>query len=363
MALLTDPAAPITVLVPTNDAFAELGDDLDLSRRAMLTDPLSAVVLRTHVLNFDQSLKSVYPAVNTTNVLGQRVVLASPSGVAAAAAAAADEAASPAPAPAPALAAAETAVTPRSAAPRKAGGGGGARRLAQAKTVILADDGSATVTNVTGGGGGSGSGDAGVGGFAPFLSAIAGLFGSLFTSNPSSSSSSPMTGVTTTPSYAAAKAKHTCVGGCVSAKDWRAVAGGRNASILAGNGRTCSGYVHAVDTVLLPALIEQKGGKGKASVFVVGDGVTGKKAAVVTVPASLASANVTVALEGAAAAAKKGAPAPAPADTADDAAAAPPAIAGATLAPKGARVVEPKGKAAAAAAPEPAPKKKGGVPA
>ena len=319
-------------MVPTNDALSELSDDLDLSRRALLSDPLSAVVLRAHVLNFSAPLREIYPAGNVTNMLGQRVRLESPAGLAARAA---DDADADAPAPA-------TEVAPLSK-PRKSSGG--ARKLAQTFTVGDAPAPSPSMMTNNNNNTNDGS--------ANFLNTIMSLFTGLFTSNNSK---------TMTPSYTSAKAKHGCMGGCTTAQDWRAIAGGRNASILAGNGRTCGGYVHAVDTVLLPVLLEQKDGKKGGAVFTVGDGIgDGKtKAATVTVPGDLATANVTVVRVG------KQEEATTPAEpvatpTADADAAPPPvAAAGATIAPKGVRSVEPKGKAAIAPAPAPGKAKKAG---
>ena len=332
VALLSDPDLPLSVLVPTNDALSELSDYLDLSRRALLSDPLSAVVLRAHVLNFSAPLRDIYPAGNVTNMLGQRVTLESPAGLAARAADADTTADAPAPA---------TEVAPLSK-PRKTSGG--ARRLAQTHAVGDAPAPSpptSTTTTTTNDGSGN------------FLNTVLSLFAGLFTSNNST---------TMTPEYRAQKARHACLGGCTSAKDWRATAGGRSASILAGNGRTCGGYVHAVDSVLLPLLLDRASGVGGGTVFTVGggtgDGTT--KAATVTVPGDLATANVTVVRVGGEEAAVV-ADEPVAAPTAGaDAAPPPSAAAGATIAPKGVGTVKPKGKVVSAPAPAPGEAKKAG---
>jgi len=331
VALLSDPDAPVSVLVPVNDAFVELANDLDMSPRAMAADPLAPVVLRTHVLNLTARLADLYPAANVTNMLGGTVVLLSPSGVAKQAVAA--------PAPAP------------SAVAKPAREAGNRRRLAQATTVVSTPDGGAD------------------GGLGSFLAAVMGIVGSLAstggTGNDTASASSPlgaMMGGSGGPMPMLFKPGRSCAGGCVSARDWRALSGGRNATVLAGNGRTCSGRVHAIDSVLLPQLLSQEKA-GRGAVFVVGDGAaTGAPASTVTVGGP---GDVTVVLAKAGGGkAKKQAPAaaapapasarqPVPAPARADAAPPPaPAVAGATVAPRGAKPAP-----AAAAAPA------GGVPA
>lgn len=175
-----------------------------------------------------------------------------------------------------------------------------------------------------------------------------------------------------------------CAGGCSRVVDWTFAPVGktaasslpdnatfavlRNATVEAGNVRTCGGYLHVVDGVLVPELLSKKEkGKGdsRAAVLELGDG-NGAAVSRVTVPldrsvdddTGLARANVTVEYLGkvakSVAARDKAAAAAAAAAAKKAASAASPAPAPAPAVPAKKDAKEDEGDAAAAA-PSPAP--------
>ena len=402
-ALLNDPDAPITVLAPDNAALTSAAKALGIPLSGALngSEPMVSAILRTHVLNTTKPLSGLGPETTVTSFAGTPVRVFSPTLVAekknkgkkASPPPAADDDAAAAPAPAP-PAKKKAAVDPAEPVParRLLSSKSPRRSLSEENTYVNKEatattnlntpdpnvGGSAIISTVVdlanGALGGNksavanGNGNSTGSGVSPvdallnsFISLFAGIMGgggdggngssssssSLFMGNPSQ-----MMG----PGWKVSK-RRGCAGGCSRANDWTFAPLGksaasslpdnatfavlRNATVEAGNVRTCGGFLHVVDGVLVPELLSKKEkGKGDSRVVVLelGDG-DGAAVSKVFVPldrsiddeTDLSKANVTVEYQGkvaksvaarekeaagAASAAKKAAAAPAPAPAA-----------------------------------------------
>jgi len=409
-ALLNDPEAPITVLAPDNAAVTSAAEALGIPLSAVLngSEPMVSAILRTHVLNTTKPLSGLGPETTVTSFAGTPVRVFSPTLVAEKKSSKGKKNGSPAAdgdaalAPAPAKAAAEPRPAARKAedpaepvpARRLLSSKSARRSLSEEKTYINKEatattnlnapdpnvGGSAIISTVvdlangalggnksaTANGNSTGSGVSPVDALLnSFISLFAGIMGGGGGEGSSSSSSSLSMGNPSQmmgPGWKVSK-RRGCAGGCSRAIDWtfaplgKNAASGlpdnatfavlRNATVEAGNVRTCGGFLHVVDGVLVPELLSKKEkGKGDSRVVTLelgdGDGAAVSKIFVpldrsIDEDTDLSRANVTVEYQGkvaksvaarekeAAGAAKKAAaaaaasPAPAPAKKAKDA--------------------------------------------